>query len=67
MVLDNRAEGASAAKVRVRVWLEFSGKPGPHVGYLSPGRRVAAILISFGVFFGIVTWSAKKLLCAIKG
>jgi len=65
MVLDNR-EQSTAVKTHVRVSLDFSPQPDPP-RYLSPGRRTAAILISFGVFFGIVTWSARKLLRAIKG
>ncbi|MCL5743526.1 MAG: hypothetical protein M1541_06315 [Acidobacteria bacterium] len=65
VVLDNRDEGSPAANVHVRVSMEFA--PTPEAGgYLSPGRRAAAILISFAVFFGIVTWSTRKLLHAMK-
>jgi hypothetical protein len=28
---------------------------------LPPGRRLAVILISFGIFFGLVTWSGWRL------
>ena len=39
----------------------------PHAGPpADPERRLAVILISFGVFFGIVTWSARRLLGAIR-
>lgn len=65
VVLDNRSERSPAASVHVRVSLEFS--PAPETGgYLSPGRRAAAILISFAVFFGIVTWSTRQLLRVMK-
>ena len=65
VVIDNRAAG-TPVRVRLRVSLDFSGSPAEGVGTLSPGRRLAVILISFAVFFTIVTWSARKLLQAIK-
>jgi len=49
------------AQVRLRVLLEQ-----PNVRYLSRGRRLAVITISFGVFFAIVTFSARKLLHAMR-
>lgn len=66
VVVDNRAASA-AVRVHLRVSLDFSGRPSLGVGTLSPQRRLAVILISFAVFFGIVTWSARKLLQAMKG
>jgi hypothetical protein len=65
VVVDNRAL-RSPEKVHLRVSLEFAGRPTQGVGKLSPQRRLAVILISFAVFFGIVTWSARKLLKAMK-
>ena len=65
VVLDNRAPRAPV-RVHLRISLDFSGRPVQGVGYLSRGRRLAVILISFAVFFTIVTWSAKKLLAAIR-
>jgi hypothetical protein len=47
-------------RVRLRVFLER-----PQVRYLSRGRQLAVIVISFGVFFAIVSLSARKLLKAI--
>jgi len=64
VVVDNRGLHAPV-RVHLRVSLDFSGNRGPRVGYLPPGRRLAVILISFVVFFGILTWSARKLLRAI--
>ena len=58
VVIDNR--GAQPATVHLRVVLDQ-----PRVGYLSRGRQIEVILISFGVFFGIVSLSARKLLRAI--
>jgi hypothetical protein len=59
LVLDNAA--AHRATVYLRVILEK-----PQVTYLSNTRKLAVILISFAVFFGIVGLSARKLLTAIR-
>jgi hypothetical protein len=59
VVIDNR--GPKAARVRLRVYLEE-----PPVRYLSRQRQLAVILISFGMFFAIVTLSARKLLKAMR-
>lgn len=61
VVVENR-DTDSEAEVRVRVWLEFGADRGMQVTQLSPHRRLAVILISFAFFFGIVTWSARRLL-----
>jgi hypothetical protein len=66
VVVDNRG-AKTPVRVHLRVSLDFAGGPVPGVGTLPPQRRLAVILISFAVFFGIVTWSAKKLLRAIRG
>jgi hypothetical protein len=65
VVVDNRALH-TPVRVHLRVSLDFSGRPEPGVRTLSPERRLAVILISFAVFFGIVTWSARKLLRAAR-
>jgi hypothetical protein len=65
VVVDNRAL-RSPVRVHLRVSLDFSGRAGETIQYLSPQRRLTVILISFAVFFGIVTWSARKLLAAVK-
>jgi len=66
VVVDNRGLH-SPVKVHLRVSLNFSGRREPTIGYLSRQRRLVVILISFAVFFGIVTWSARKLLRAMQG
>ena len=66
LVADNRANSVPAT-VHLRASLDFSGRRDVGVRYLSPERRLTVILTSFAVFFGIVTWSARKLLRAIKG
>jgi hypothetical protein len=63
LVIDNLAR--SSASVHLRVNLDFS-RPGPEVTQLSPRRQLTIVLISFVVFFGIVSWSARKLLHAVK-
>ena len=65
VVVDNRALDAPV-RVHLRVWLDFSPRSAQGVGYLPPERRLAVILISFAVFFAIVTWSARKLLQATR-
>jgi hypothetical protein len=65
VVIDNRGQQAPV-RVHLRVSLDFSRQSGPAVGYLSRERKLAVILISFIVFFAIVTWSARKLLQATR-
>ena len=36
------------------------------VATLPPERRLVVILISFAVFFAIVTWSARRLLRLVR-
>jgi hypothetical protein len=64
IVVDNHA--AKPSTVHLRVSLDFGGSPGPAVTRLSSRRQVAVILISFGVFFGIVSFSARRLWRAVK-
>jgi hypothetical protein len=59
VAIENRAP--RPVRVRLRVFLEQ-----PPVRYLSRGRQLAVIAISFGVFFAIVSISARKLLKAIR-
>jgi hypothetical protein len=65
VVLDNR-DGDVPATVHLRVWLDFGWQPGPAVTLLSPGRQFTVIAISFAVFFGIVSLSARRLLSGMK-
>jgi hypothetical protein len=53
--------GPRPASVHLRVFLDE-----PPVRYLSRGRQLAVVAISFGVFFAIVSLSARKLLKAVK-
>jgi hypothetical protein len=64
MVVDNRAAQPSA--VHLHIALEFGGNAGPAVTRLSAPRQFAVILISFAVFFGIVSFSARRLWRAVK-
>jgi hypothetical protein len=64
VVVDN--QGDAPASVHLRVWLDFAVPPGREVTRLSPRRQLVVILLSFGTFFGIVTWSARRLLRGIK-
>jgi len=64
IVVDNRA--AKSAAVHLRISLEFGGREGPAVTRLSRPRQLAVILMSFAVFFGIVSFSARRLWRAVK-
>jgi hypothetical protein len=66
VVVVENMDGDQAAALRLRVSLEFGGPNSPSVSYLAPRRKLAVIVISFAVFFGIVTWSARRLLSAIR-
>ncbi len=59
VVVDNRAD--RPAKVRLRVGLDFSASA-PQVRYLSRGRQWTVVLASFAFFFGVVVYSARRLL-----
>ncbi len=59
IVVENR--GRIPAKVHLRIDLDFRA-----VTQLSPRRQWAVVAISFAVFFGIVSWSARRLLRGIK-
>ena len=64
LVVDNLAEQPAA--VHLRVSLDFGVRPEPEVTRLSPRRQLTVILVSFAVFFGVVTWSARRLLRGIQ-
>ena len=63
--LDNR-QGAQAVTGHLRVEEDFGRRRNPEVSQLSPQRQIAVIVISFAVFFAIVTYSARHLLRAIR-
>jgi hypothetical protein len=64
IVVDNR--GDAPARVHLRIHLDFAVGGGSEVTQLSPRRQLAVVLISFVVFFGIVGWSARRLLRGIR-
>jgi hypothetical protein len=64
IVVDNR--GDAPARVHLRIHLDFAVGRGSEVTQLSPRRQLAVVLISFVVFFGIVGWSARRLLRGIR-
>jgi hypothetical protein len=63
LVIDN--QGRAPASVRIRVWLDFA-RHEPNVTQLSPKRQLAIVVISFAVFFGIVSFSARRLLKLVR-
>ena len=62
LVVDNRADTAHAAAVHLRVALDFGQPAAPAVTGISPERQLTVIVLSFAFFFGVVTYSARKLL-----
>jgi len=66
VVLDN-LEGRQAARVRLRVALDFGAGHRSEVGRLSPRRQLTVVAISCVAFFGIVAFSARRLRRAMKG
>jgi hypothetical protein len=65
VVLDN-LNGTEAATVHLRVWLDFAAGLGTEAQPLSPQRRLTVVAISFAAFFGIVTFSARRLWRAVR-
>jgi len=66
IVVDNRRDRAHAAEVRVRVWVDFAPRVAPTVTQLTPRRQLTVILVSFACFFAVATYSARRLLRAVK-
>ena len=66
VVVDNRGSKAKAAAVHLRISLDFASPSGPEVTRLAPQRQLTVIVLAFAFFFGVVTWSARKLLHAAK-
>ena len=63
IVVDNR-DGNHDVSVRVRASLEF-GAPEPAAVTPSRTRQLTVVLLSFAFFFGVVTYSARRILRAI--
>ena len=63
LVIDNQAR--EPATVHIQVWLDFARR-GPVVTQLSPKRQLFVVAISFLVFFGIVSYSARRLLRTMR-
>jgi hypothetical protein len=61
VVVHNRSQGSGQARIHLRIALNFAD-----VRYLSRSRQLTVILISFTVFFAVVTFSARKLLSGMR-
>jgi len=66
LVVDNRASKTQSAAVHLRIALDFARPSGPEVTRLAPQRQLTVIVLAFAFFFGVVTYSARKLLRAAK-
>jgi hypothetical protein len=61
VVIENRSGRLETAKVRLRVAVDFV-----EATQISPERQLTVIAISFAVFFGIVSYSARRLWQGVK-
>jgi hypothetical protein len=66
LMVDNRADSTHAASVHLRVALDFGKAMGPAITQITPQRQLTVIVLSFVFFFGVVTYSARKLLKSAK-
>jgi hypothetical protein len=66
LVVDNRSSKAQPAAVHLRIALDFALPSGPLVTRVSPQRQLTVIVLAFAFFFGVVAYSARKLLRAAK-
>ena len=62
LVVDNRSSKVQPAAVHLRIALDFAGPSAPVVTRLGPRRQLTVIVLAFAFFFGVVTWSARKLM-----
>jgi len=61
VVIENHSGTRETSKVRLRVTVDFVEST-----QLSPERQLIVITLSFAVFFGIVTYSARRLWQSVK-
>ena len=66
LVVDNRSSKTQPAAVHLRIALDFARPSGPIVTSLGARRQLTVIVLAFAFFFGVVTFSARKLLRAAK-
>jgi hypothetical protein len=66
LVVDNRASKTQPAAVHLRISLDFARSAGPEVIRLAPQRQLTVIVLAFAFFFGVATYSARKLLRAAR-
>lgn len=64
VVVDNLSD--EPARLHLWIALDFAPQPRPMARQLSPTRQLTVIVVSFAIFFGIVTFSARRLLRSIK-
>ena len=65
LLVDNRSNKTQSA-VHLHVALDFARPSRLGVTMLEPERQLTVIVLSFAFFFGVVTYSARKLLRAAK-
>jgi hypothetical protein len=66
LVVDNRASKTKPAAVHLRIALDFARPSGPAVTRLGQRGQLTVIVLAFAFFFGVVTYSARKLMRAAR-
>jgi hypothetical protein len=66
LVVDNRASKDTSTAVHLRVALDFAHPAAPNITTAEPERQLTVIGLSFVFFFGIVTYSTRRLLKATR-
>jgi hypothetical protein len=68
VLLINSSASGVASPIQLYVSLgRVPAPPGPAVTFLSPGRKVATIVLSIALFLTLLTWSVGRLLRAMRG
>lgn len=66
LIVDNRSGKTQHAAVHLRIALDFARSSVPIVTRLGRQRQMTVVVLAFAFFFGVVTYSARKLLRAAK-
>jgi hypothetical protein len=66
LVVDNRMEGRSEARVSMRVILDFAGRAPQPAATISPKRRLMVVLVSLALFGAIAYWAGRRIVAAFR-
>ncbi len=66
LVVDNRAEGAARARVKLEIYLEFGGERHRAARTLPPARKWTVVVLSIGCFLLLAVWAGRRLIRAFQ-